>query len=72
MGSVVVIGERVRGWALAGVTVVEAGDPDAVRAAWDGLGTDVAAVLLTTGAAAALSAQLADRFWPLVAVIPDD
>ncbi|WP_062346085.1 V-type ATP synthase subunit F [Herbidospora yilanensis] len=56
MARIAVIGERarVRGFALAGAVVSPAEDPDAARAAWDGLAADVAVVILTPRAAAAL------------------
>ena len=38
---------ELAGYALAGVEVVDARDPEAVRRAWDGLADDVAVVLLT-------------------------
>lgn len=71
-GGVTVIGEevQVRGWALAGVRVCPAADAESVRQAWRSLGPDTAVVLLTGSAAECLADQLADRSWPLVAVIP--
>lgn len=58
MPRVAAIGERARvqGFALAGALVVEAGDPDAVRAAWAALAADVEVVVLTPAAARALQA----------------
>ena len=38
---------ELAGYALVGVEVVDARDPEAVRRAWDGLADDVAVVLLT-------------------------
>jgi vacuolar-type H+-ATPase subunit F/Vma7 len=63
-----VIGEEtlVRGFGLAGAVVLPADGPDAVRAAWQGLPGDVAVVILTPAAAAALDRPEADR---LVAVM---
>jgi vacuolar-type H+-ATPase subunit F/Vma7 len=54
---VAVIGEepRVQGFALAGAEVCPASDPGEVRAAWAGLADDVAVVVLTPPAAAALA-----------------
>jgi len=56
VGRVVVVGEsaRVDGFALAGAVTLEAGDPEAVRKAWELLPDDTAVVLLTPDAAAAL------------------
>ncbi|MCD0484520.1 hypothetical protein [Streptacidiphilus sp. ASG 303] len=72
MGTVAALGEEARtaGFALAGVRVLAAGDPDAVRAAWRRLppGTDL--VLLTPAAAAALGPDLVEGTRPLVAVMP--
>jgi vacuolar-type H+-ATPase subunit F/Vma7 len=53
---VVAVGERsrVEGFALAGAEVVVAEDPGDVRAAVASLGDDVAVLLLTARAAAAL------------------
>ena len=53
MGRVVAIGEpgSLEGFALAGATVVTAGDPTAVRRAWEELPEDVSLVLLTESAA---------------------
>jgi vacuolar-type H+-ATPase subunit F/Vma7 len=57
MSRLAVIGEpaRVQGFALAGAEVCPAAEPDAVRAAWAGLATDVAVVVLTPAAADALT-----------------
>ena len=53
MSRLAVIGEpaRVQGFALAGAEVCPATGPGAVRAAWAGLATDVAVVVLTPAAA---------------------
>jgi vacuolar-type H+-ATPase subunit F/Vma7 len=50
------IGEAalVQGYALAGVAVTVATDPDDVRRAWDALDPQVTVVLATSSAAAAL------------------
>lgn len=45
---------RLAGYALAGVVVVGVGAPDEVRRAWDRLPREVALVLLTPEAAAAV------------------
>jgi len=50
-------GERLRGFALAGVDVAVAADPAGVRAAWGALSADVALVILTRAAHAALAAD---------------
>jgi vacuolar-type H+-ATPase subunit F/Vma7 len=69
MSEIVAIGERarVRGFGLAGVDVLAADDPDAARAAWRGLPRDVALVILTSAAHAALPAAELDadrrRLW---------
>ncbi|MEV7687483.1 V-type ATP synthase subunit F [Streptomyces bungoensis] len=56
MGTVAAIGSRtdVSGLALAGVDVLVAEDPDAVRRAWRTLPATVSLVLLTPEAAEAL------------------
>lgn len=60
---------ELAGYSLAGVEVVDASDPEAVRRAWDGLADDVSVVLLTREARRALPDPLlpVDRLW---AVIP--
>lgn len=72
MSRVVALGEqaRVEGFALAAVEVVPAEGPDGVRAAWRALPQDVAVVLLTPAAEAALSGELAGRPRLLWAVLP--
>lgn len=69
-GTVAAIGEEalVRGWGLAGVRVLPAEEPGAVRAAWKDLPADVTLVILTPAAAAALPDP--GRDGPLVAVMP--
>jgi vacuolar-type H+-ATPase subunit F/Vma7 len=69
MGTVAAIGEetRVCGFGLAGVAVLPAETPEAVRAAWDGLAGDVTLVILTRTAAAALEESSSEK---LVAVLP--
>ncbi len=71
MGTVVAIGEEalVRGFSLAGAVVLAAEDPDAVRAAWHGLAAEVAVVVLTPAALAALADADRTGGWPLVAVM---
>jgi vacuolar-type H+-ATPase subunit F/Vma7 len=72
VNAIIVVGEpgRVAGFALAGArTVVAEDEPDLV-AAWDALDGDVAMVLLTPAAAAALEGRLAERPDLLVAVLP--
>ncbi|HXZ62860.1 MAG TPA: V-type ATP synthase subunit F [Acidimicrobiales bacterium] len=56
MGLLVVLGEaaRVSGFSLGGATVASADSPEAVRQAWEHLPDDVALVILTEQAAAAL------------------
>jgi len=56
LGSVLAIGEatHVEGFALAGAATISAEDPDSVRRAWEGLDEEVAVVILTQRAAAAL------------------
>ena len=70
MSRIVAIGERerLRGLALSGVGVIAADDPEAVRAAWTGLSEDVALVILTAEAGAAL--ELAERGERLSVVMP--
>jgi vacuolar-type H+-ATPase subunit F/Vma7 len=76
VGAVVALGEaaRVAGFALAGARVVPAETPDDVRAAWPALvDTDVAVVVLSPRAAAALGATLDEPprpGLPLTAVLP--
>jgi vacuolar-type H+-ATPase subunit F/Vma7 len=69
-GTVAVIGEhaQVRGYALAGATVLVADGADAVRRAWASLDEHTGLVVLTPAAAAQLGAEL-DAPWPLTAVI---
>ena len=71
MATVAAIGERARvdGFALVGALVRAADTPAEVRAAWRALPSDVAVVLLTSSAAAALEAELAMN-WPMTVVLP--
>ncbi|MEV0694795.1 V-type ATP synthase subunit F [Streptomyces sp. NPDC050388] len=66
------LGEQVRvvGFALAGVAVLIAEDPDAVRAAWRTLPEDVELVILTPAAADALGPEPSSDTAPLTAVMP--
>ena len=59
MSGIVAIGEggRLRGFALAGVDVAAAADPAGARTAWAALPADVALVILTPAAHAALAAD---------------
>ena len=73
-GRVAAIGEepRVVGFALAGVLTLPARTPEEVVAAWAALPTDVALVVLTPAAAAALTEELADPSTTrLAAVMPE-
>lgn len=71
MSSVVALGEsaRVAGYALAGVVVL-ATDAAGARAAWGQVPDDVALILLTPAAAAALRTELARPGRLLWAVMP--
>lgn len=70
-GRVVAIGSAVElaGYALAGVEVIAATEPAAVRRAWSELGDDVALVLLTADARRELPEPIA-RLGVLWAVLP--
>ncbi|MCK7622209.1 hypothetical protein MUU72_03550 [Streptomyces sp. RS10V-4] len=72
MGTVVALGERTRtaGFALAGVRVRAAEDPERVRALWRDLPADTALVILTPAAAAALGPGALDGPAPLTVVMP--
>jgi vacuolar-type H+-ATPase subunit F/Vma7 len=68
VSQIAAIGEerRVRGFALAGVTVLAAAEETAARAAWEALDADVGLVILTPRAAQGLRPELAsvpDRLW---------
>jgi vacuolar-type H+-ATPase subunit F/Vma7 len=71
-GTIAVIGERaaVEGYGLAGAVVTVAEDPSAVRAAVRGLPPQVALVVLTRAAAAALAPDLASTMDRQVVVLP--
>jgi len=71
MGTVAVIGEvaLVRGYVLAGATVVPAEGSDAVLLAWRSLAENTALVILTPAAAGSLGAELAGGV-PMSVVMP--
>ena len=71
-GRIVVLGEAVRvaGFVLAGATVCVAESPDAVCRTWAALPEDVAVVILTPDAAAALPAEATPPEGVLMAVMP--
>lgn len=70
MAKIAVIGEKgkVLEFGLAGAIVLPADEPEAVLAAWQSLGEDVAVVVLTSRAARTLAGRTAS--WPLTAVMP--
>ncbi|GAA2244256.1 MULTISPECIES: hypothetical protein [Kitasatospora] len=72
MGAVVALGERTRvaGWSLAGVTVLVADQPEAVRRAWADLPEGVELVILTPAAGRALGSALSESGRPLCVVMP--
>ena len=72
MARVAVVGEltRVQGFSLAGAQVLVAEDAEAARSAWSSLDGDVAVVVLTPMAAAALGGEPRCRGWPLAVVMP--
>lgn len=63
MSRAAAIGEdvRVAGYALAGVEIHAAADGEAARAAFDALPDDVACLILTQAARAALGPRLSER-----------
>jgi len=68
MSRIVALGEReqIAGFALAGVPVAAADDPDAALAAWQALPSDVGLVILTAAAHVALAPVLSGderRLW---------
>jgi len=69
MSKIVAVGERerLRAFALAGVDVAVASDPEGARAAWAALSADVALVILTPTAHAALAGdeleQAGQQLW---------
>jgi vacuolar-type H+-ATPase subunit F/Vma7 len=72
MGAVVAIGPPadVAGYALAGATVIAAATADDARAAWAGLGDDVALAVLAPSTAVAIGDALGDHPDVLTAVLP--
>lgn len=72
MGRVAVLGEqhRVQGFALAGALVLVAETPEAARAAWTDLPTDVTVVVLTAAAAAAVGPTAPGPGPPFAVVMP--
>lgn len=70
MAKIAIIGEgtKVTAFGLAGAVVLPAEEPEAVRAAWRSLGTDVAIVVLTSRAAHSLDGETSS--WPLTVVMP--
>lgn len=67
--GVAAIGEaaRIEGYALAGVAVRSAEDPDAARRAWDTLPPGLGVVILTPAADGAIGARRGER---LTTVLP--
>jgi vacuolar-type H+-ATPase subunit F/Vma7 len=72
MSGVVAIGEseQVRGFALAGVQLAPAEDPESARAAWRALPADVELVILTSAAHRALADELSAQERRLWVVMP--
>lgn len=72
MRRIVVLGEpsRVRGFRLAGVTVVEATGVAEVTRMWEALPADAVLVILTADAAEAIQTRLAERPRLIRAVMP--
>ncbi|GAB3966051.1 V-type ATP synthase subunit F [Actinoallomurus sp. NPDC050550] len=70
MAKIAIIGEgtKVTRFGLTGAIVLPAEEPEAVRAAWRSLGTDVAIVVLTSRAARSLDGETSS--WPLTVVMP--
>lgn len=71
MNRIAAIGEetRVRGYALVGVLVLPAEEPEQVRTVWRRLPADIAVVLVTKMAATALDEPDRAGAWPLVTVM---
>jgi vacuolar-type H+-ATPase subunit F/Vma7 len=68
-GNIFAIGERerVRAFALAGVQVVPADDPEAARAAWEALPAGFGLVILTSAAHDAVAPSEQDeRLWVVI------
>ncbi len=72
MSAVAAIGEpeRVLGLRFAGVSVFEASDASAARAAWETLAPETSVLILTKTAHATLERELRDREDVLCAVVP--
>jgi vacuolar-type H+-ATPase subunit F/Vma7 len=72
MARAAVIGEgtRVSGYALGGAVVLVADTDEEVRAAWSGLPSDVAVVILTQDAARAVGPGRSSSDAPLTVVLP--
>jgi vacuolar-type H+-ATPase subunit F/Vma7 len=72
VSRIAVLGEAIRteAFALAGALVIAADTPDAVRAAWRSLPDDVAVVVVTPQATAALGTTAAARDGLLVVTLP--
>lgn len=73
MGGVAVIGDwaRVQGFALAGALPLPAETPEEARAQWNDLPADIAIVLITKAAAAALDLSGQSTATPMTVVIPE-
>jgi vacuolar-type H+-ATPase subunit F/Vma7 len=71
VNAVAVIGEEalIRAYAMVGAEVIAAESPPDVRDAWRALHPDVAVVVLTSAAAAALVEHQPAGGWPLVVVM---
>jgi vacuolar-type H+-ATPase subunit F/Vma7 len=71
VSRIIAIGEseRLRGFALAGVSVIAAEDPAGARAAWSALSEDVGLVILTTAAHGALIEEELARSGPALWVV---
>lgn len=69
--EIVALGEPavLAGFRMAGVRVLAAEGPEAVRRVWEGLGHDVGLVIMTSRAAEAIG-RAASMAGPLVAVLP--
>jgi vacuolar-type H+-ATPase subunit F/Vma7 len=72
MGQLAVIGEavRTRGFGLAGAVVIETDDDAGVLEAWDRLGPEVTAAILTPEAARALGRHRFAEGRPWSVVMP--
>jgi vacuolar-type H+-ATPase subunit F/Vma7 len=72
MGKIVAVGERnrIQGYSIAGVEAVVAGTAADSIEAWRRLPRDVAVLILTSQAAAAIGDRIAERPDVLIAVLP--